>query len=104
MLWRAASTCGGLQQRPERTGDVIAGAKTVDAVAIVPVYISGFYLIGDKKMDNPIGVGGVPSTVVGDRQGGLQRSVGFLGHLALVLLEVAWGAFEFNADGSLLVT
>jgi hypothetical protein len=55
-------------------------------------------------MDNPIGVGGVPSTVVGDRQGGLQRSVGFLGHLALVLLEVAWGAFEFNADGSLLVT
>jgi amino acid transporter len=39
-------------------------------------------------MDNPIGVGGVPSTVAGGRQGGLERSVGFLGHLALVLSDI----------------
>jgi amino acid transporter len=33
-------------------------------------------------------VGGVPSTVAGGRQGGLERSVGFLGHLALVLSDI----------------
>ena len=39
-------------------------------------------------MDDPIGVGGVPSTVVASHQGGLERSVGFLGHIALVLSDI----------------
>jgi amino acid transporter len=39
-------------------------------------------------MNEPIGVGGVPSTVVEGHQGGLERSVGFLGHLALVLSDI----------------
>lgn len=39
-------------------------------------------------MNDPIGVGGVPSTVVEGHQGGLERSVGFLGHIALVLSDI----------------
>jgi amino acid transporter len=39
-------------------------------------------------MDDPVGVGGVASTVVGGHQGSLDRSVGFLGHLALVLSDI----------------
>jgi amino acid transporter len=39
-------------------------------------------------MNDPVGVGGVPSTAVGVHQGGLERSVGFIGHIALVLSDI----------------